>query len=330
MPNCAQNQLEEVIPHLRRSIDRALREKEIAGTKVVPVACDESESFFYWYPAPGDTPRPVVVNIHGGGFALGDARKSDAMNRWMRNVFNVGVVAVEYRKTPLNSYPAAQDDVHAAIVHLVAHADDYNIDPSRIYLMGFSAGACLALSAALMLEHDPDISIAGLLLHYPFIDAATDPGSLETVSDELPVDMQRAFNAWYVGAADPKDPLVSPFFASDEQLAALPRTVICLVEGDVLQASGEKLYERMRNAGCDVTCRCAQGVFHGYIEEAADIPTLIATSMPGALAAKGTAFAKTAAQMMELTMQDLLGISPSPAPFPLDGLDALARLTASS
>ncbi len=330
MPNSAHSQLEEVIYHLRRSIERALRDRKLAGAKVVPAACEETGSFFYWYPAPGLDPRPVIVNIHGGGFALGDARKSDAMNCWMRDTHDVSVAAVEYRKTPLNAYPAAQDDVCAVIKHLVAHAKDYNIDPSRIYLMGFSAGACLALSAALMLEGDLRINIAGLLLHYPFVDAATDPGSLKTTSEELPVDMQRAFNAWYVGDADPKDPFVSPLFASDSQFAALPKTVICVAEGDVLEASAEQLSECMRNADCDVVYRCVRGVFHGYIEEAADIPTLIETSMPAALAAKGTDFVQTAARMMELTLQDLLGEPVSPAPFPLNGIEELRRIAASS
>lgn len=97
-------------------------------------------------PAEGDGPWPVVLYIHGGGFrilskdthwvmALAFARRGFV-------VFNVN-----YRLAPAAPYPAAVEDVCAALQWVVEHAPDYGGDPSRMVFAGESAGA--NLSAAL-------------------------------------------------------------------------------------------------------------------------------------------------------------------------------------
>jgi acetyl esterase/lipase len=51
---------------------------------------------------------------------------------------------VEYRLTPKDRFPAQIEDVKCAVRWLRAHADDYDIDPTRIVAVGVSAGAHLA------------------------------------------------------------------------------------------------------------------------------------------------------------------------------------------
>ncbi|KAG4065551.1 hypothetical protein HA402_013321 [Bradysia odoriphaga] len=96
---------------------------------------------------------PVVVNFHGGGFALGTAT-DDA--KWasmvVKNVDAV-FVSVEYRLAPEFPFSTAGEDGCDAVIFLAAHAEELRLDSGRIGICGFSAGGNLALTIPLML-HD--------------------------------------------------------------------------------------------------------------------------------------------------------------------------------
>lgn len=321
-------QLERAVAYLQRDLERVLDRKSVVGERAALAEGDGNGPYYLWYPSKSASPRPAVIHVHGGGFALGDPRKADSMCQWIRDAYDVNVAAVGYRRTPDFKFPCGAEDVRDTVLKLAACCQELGVDAGRIYLMGFSAGACLALSAALMLQELGSVQPAGLLLHYPFVDAATDPDEIEAESEDLPKDMQRLFNAWYVGDADSENPLVSPLRATDFQLLSLPKTVVATVQGDVLQASGAALYRRMEALGCEATLFEVPGAYHGYIEDAADLPTLVATSTPSRLAAKGAAFVDVAAKAMRSTLDDLLGFPVNPLPFPSEGLSALrAALT---
>lgn len=104
-----------------------------------------------YFLAPIGQRYPVVVNFHGGGFALG-AATDDA--RWASKVVkNVGavVVSVEYRLAPEFPFPVAVEDGCDAIVFLASHAEELRLDSERIGVSGFSAGGNLTLAIPLML-----------------------------------------------------------------------------------------------------------------------------------------------------------------------------------
>lgn len=97
----------------------------------------------------GTAPAPVVVMIHGGAFRMGD--KSD-LAIWPEILdAGIAVVRVNYRLSDSAKWPAQGDDCLSAIVHLQREGAALGIDPSRIVLLGQSAGAFLAVSTALSL-----------------------------------------------------------------------------------------------------------------------------------------------------------------------------------
>lgn len=97
----------------------------------------------------GDRPAPVVVMIHGGAFRMGD--KTD-LTLWPELLAaGLAVVRVNYRLSDTDRWPAPGEDCLAAVVHLQRQGAALGLDPSRLVLLGQSAGAFLAVSTALSL-----------------------------------------------------------------------------------------------------------------------------------------------------------------------------------
>jgi acetyl esterase/lipase len=92
--------------------------------------------------------KPVVVFIHGGGFARGSKRAPgspfyDNIGLWAQKNGLVGVT-MNYRLAPEFPYPAGVEDVTAAVAWLQKHAAEYGGDAKKIFLWGHSAGAAHA------------------------------------------------------------------------------------------------------------------------------------------------------------------------------------------
>jgi acetyl esterase/lipase len=89
-----------------------------------------------------DKALPLVVMVHGGCWI--DGGRVD-YNYYGVKLAQLGYAAatVDYRVADQARYPAAVDDVRNAIQWLKDHAKTYNIDPSRIALLGGSAGGHL-------------------------------------------------------------------------------------------------------------------------------------------------------------------------------------------
>jgi acetyl esterase len=89
--------------------------------------------------------RPTVILIHGGGFHRGDKA---ALAQFGVRLAERGWVAfsVNYRLAPQFLFPAAVEDVRAAVPWVRDHARRYGVDPLRIGALGSSAGANLAAS----------------------------------------------------------------------------------------------------------------------------------------------------------------------------------------
>lgn len=97
----------------------------------------------------GEGPFPVLMQIHGGAFKVGDKTE---MPIWLDLVdAGIAVVRINYRFSTTAKWPAQGEDCLAAVVHLQREGMALGLDPSRLVLMGSSAGAFLAVSTALSL-----------------------------------------------------------------------------------------------------------------------------------------------------------------------------------
>jgi len=101
------------------------------------------------YLAKSDSPLPVMVHIHGGGWRGGS---KNSVPSWLTDAVRQGwcsVVSIEYRFTDVAPHPAQVNDCLRAIQFVRFNAAKWNMDPKRIGVTGGSAGGHLTLWVAL-------------------------------------------------------------------------------------------------------------------------------------------------------------------------------------
>jgi acetyl esterase/lipase len=215
---------------------------------------------------PGRTvdPAPLVVNLHGGGFVLGNLDAGD----WLCSTVAAGlggvVVSVDYRLAPEDPAPAALEDCVAATRHLADHRDAVGAG-GPVAVMGDSAGGNLATLVAITLRDEGGPDLAHQVLIYPAVDLTMSFPSVQELGDApiLTREDMRAFTDHYLGdRTDPADPRVSPWFVDD--LGGLPPALVQTAEHDPLRDEGRAYAARLREAG--VTTRWTEyaGMPHGF------------------------------------------------------------------
>ncbi|MBI4401437.1 MAG: alpha/beta hydrolase [Nitrospirae bacterium] len=191
-----------------------------------------------------DTGAPGIVVIHGGSWQSGDKSQLLALNRYLA-ARGYLVAAINYRLAPRWPFPAARDDVVAALAYLKGHASDLGLDPNRLALLGRSAGGQLALLVAYTAE---DPAIRGVVAFYTPADMRygyANPGNPAVIDS-------RGILEAYLGG--------SPNYVPDVYDAASPLNFVdartpatLLIHGGrdefVLPAQSERLAARLAQAG---------------------------------------------------------------------------------
>ncbi len=111
----------------------------------VPYAPHAKTVIDFWQ-AEGDTPRPLLVYIHGGGWIGGDKKRSAAD---VKPYLDQGIsyASVNYRLSGEASLPVPVHDAARAIQFLRSKADEWNIREDRIALTGGSGGVHIDVAA---------------------------------------------------------------------------------------------------------------------------------------------------------------------------------------
>jgi acetyl esterase/lipase len=118
------------------------------------------------YMPEGTGPFPLVVNIHPGGFFTGDKSMIPVTPTLAMLAAGYAVASVNYRLSGEAPFPAAAQDVKAAVRFLRANAAKYHLNPDQIAAFGQSAGGNLAsmlgTSSDIAAFDDPALGNAGI------------------------------------------------------------------------------------------------------------------------------------------------------------------------
>jgi len=207
-------------------------------------------------------PWPVLLFLHGGGFVIGDLETHDRACRTLCHHANMLVVAVDYRLAPEHPFPAAPDDVEAALRWVGAHAADLGGDASRIAVAGDSAGAQLALVGARRVG-SPAVRALGLIYPVAQHPDVPSPSYLENGEGKfLTMGAMRWFIGSYLDGQSPDHPDLA-LLQSD--LTGLPATWVATMGHDPLRDEGHALALRAEAAGVAVSHRHYPGAIHACI-----------------------------------------------------------------
>jgi len=192
---------------------------------------------------------PVIVNIHGGAFQAGD--KSGGMDKVLPLVASgkYAAVSINYRLSGQATWPAQLQDCEAAVGWIREQGLTHSLDPTRIGVIGHTAGGTLA---ALLGVGGPDGNVG--------VDCVVDiSGPSDFV--QLPQDGSQQDHA---SAKSPAGKLFGgPLSAHSEEAAqaspinwvAPDSTPFLILHGDkdpiVPQIQSRRFYKRLQTAGVE-------------------------------------------------------------------------------
>lgn len=211
---------------------------------------------------------PAIVYFHGGGWVLGSDATHSHLLRTLCVTSGCAVVYVNYSRAPEARYPIALEECFSVLQHLTLGGGKHRIDSARLAVAGDSAGGNLATVTAL-LAHVRGLQMPrAQVLFYPVTSAGMDSASYEQFSEGpwLTRKAMQWFWDLYLAADGPRKSFeVSPLFALDSDLEALPETMLITAEADVLRDEGESYAKRLLAAGVPVTAMRYPGMIHDFV-----------------------------------------------------------------
>ena len=201
----------------------------------------------------------VLINVHGGGFNSDSGSLVEGIP--IANLTQTTVVSVYYRLAPEHPFPAAVDDTEAVYKQLLK-----TYKPARMGLFGTSAGAILTAEVAVRLRRDglPLPGVLGIFSGTGEMGRAGDSQALYTVQGfggHLDPPSKTPHLSAYIGAADPKDPVLSPIYAD---LKGFPPTLFVSSTRDLLLSGTADLHRAFLRAGVDAQLVVFEALPHAF------------------------------------------------------------------
>lgn len=223
-----------------------------------------------YLPEKSEGPLPVIVWIHGGGWAAGSKEQCPALRQGFVER-GYAVASIGYRLSGHAPFPAQIEDCKAAIRWLRAHAREYQLDPARFGAWGSSAGGHLVAL----------VGTSGGVKEFEVGAHADASSAVQAVCDFFgPTDFERFVTTpGFESHASPNSPesrlLGGEVLKSKDKAARVnPITYVdkndppfLIVHGDkdttVPLNQSEALFESLKGAGVSVRFHTIKGAGHG-------------------------------------------------------------------
>ena len=234
--------------------------------RVVPSAATHPDIPVRVYaPAERTISVPGLLDIHGGGFVVGNLEMEHAVAARLVRALGIVVVAVDYRLAPEHPFPAGLDDCYATLEWMASEAGELGIDIDRVGVYGQSAGGGLAAALALLARDRGRPRLCFQFLGIPELDDRLDTPSMQQFVDTPVWHRDNAVLSWqyYLGpsANGEVSPYAAPARATD--LSGLPPAYVSTMEFDPLRDEGILYALRLLQAGVPVELHQYPGTFHG-------------------------------------------------------------------
>jgi acetyl esterase/lipase len=217
----------------------------------------------------------IVLDIHGGGWVIGNARMNDAFNADFASRCGLAVVSVDYRLAPRASVHEQMEECLAAARWLLQDGlPEYAGKP--VIVVGESAGAHLAAATLQGLRAWPALlaRIAGAVLYYGVYDMAGTDSVRRAGPETLVLDGPRMLAGLRgltpdLDDAGRRQPPLSPLFG---ELAGMPPALMIVGSGDPLLDDTLRMAQRWQQVA-EVELNVVPEAPHGFIH----FPTAMAS-----------------------------------------------------
>ncbi|WP_322411552.1 alpha/beta hydrolase [Microbacterium invictum] len=216
-------------------------------------------------PADRTGPVPVLLFAHGGGLVVGGPYDGLASLAALADEAGCAIASVDYRLAPEHRYPAAVEDVYAALTWVAAHAPVLDVDPHRIILAGISAGGGLAAATALLARDRGGPEIFAQLLVCPMLDDRNQTTSGVQMAGRGAWDRDANETAWsaYLGSDRTEVPIyAAPARAHD--LSRLPPAFIDVGSAETFRDECVAYADRIWQSGGAAELHVWPGGAHGF------------------------------------------------------------------
>jgi epsilon-lactone hydrolase len=169
--------------------------------------------------AAADSTRAVLY-LHGGGYMFGSILSHRHLVAEIGRLSDSRTLAIDYRRSPENPFPAAVDDAMASYRFLL----NERYEPHRIALAGDSAGGGLIVSTLVAIKEASLPQPACGWLISPWVDMEASGETFVSRANADPIakrEMIVNFAQAYLNGADPRSPLASPLYSNLRGIAPL-------------------------------------------------------------------------------------------------------------
>jgi acetyl esterase len=218
----------------------------------------------FYYPAGAMRP-PCLIYLHGGGFMQGSLNSWDHFLRDLVRQSGVAVMSVDYRLSPEYKFPVAFDETVAMVRLMAREGGDQGIDPKRLAVGGDSAGANLALAAALALRDAGVKALSFQLLIYGVYSADTESPSWQRFGRGAGLSQAQfrwIMETYLENPAQQNDWRFNTLLAD---LKGLPPAHLIVGSLDPLLDDSNNLAAKLKAAGVPSDLTIYQGINHGFI-----------------------------------------------------------------
>lgn len=96
---------------------------------------------------------PVLLNIHGGGWIVGDKKYRRGYSLQIANA-GLFVISINYGLAPKYQFPYGLKNAFSALRWIERNAEKYNLDLTNVFISGDSAGGHLAASTCVAINNE--------------------------------------------------------------------------------------------------------------------------------------------------------------------------------
>lgn len=191
-----------------------------------------------------DGKYPVIVSVHGGGWFYGD-KELYRLYTMTLATYGFAVVNFNYRLSPEYQYPAGFTDVCMVMDYLAKHAEQYELDLQRMYMVGDSAGAQLTSQYSIFATNQSyrelfpfgrDVEI--IVPKKIALNCGVYDGGLLFQTDEI--------SNWYIPFTIQRNLAASYFRVLDYMTKDFPATYLMLSVNDPLAKHTESMKQKLQ------------------------------------------------------------------------------------